>query len=169
MILISVPSSALAKYGLHEKSTDQEWLEAISGRVWNLGAKAGTETILGILTGERVGEAADLVALASIKVEDGGRITLTREPMSLEREARSEVRNLRVKLTRNPVSYLDLGENWHGCGCGCGVLVRPQVSFANGHDQKAIHERINRYFGGDVMKALAELDRVFGPEGNQER
>ena len=50
---------------------------------------------------------------------------------------------------RNPVTYLldpEAGERI--CLCGCGVPVSAHREFLPGHDQRAVHDRIARQWGG---------------------
>jgi hypothetical protein len=52
---------------------------------------------------------------------------------------------------RQPVTYIhDENDPPSTCGCGCGETVPEQRSFMPGHDQKAIHDRIARQWGGTV-------------------
>ncbi|MDP9481523.1 MAG: hypothetical protein M3R38_38650 [Actinomycetota bacterium] len=48
------------------------------------------------------------------------------------------------------------------CRCRCGTHVRN--AFAPGHDQRAIHDRINRHFGGSVVEFLDWFD-AHAPRG----
>lgn len=160
MLVISIPKSRLKHFGLHERSTDQEWLEAVAGKVWLLGERAVNQRVVAILTGEKAGSPADLVTLASIRTKFRNQIELTREPLKDAAELRKHIRDSRLVLTKNPIQYLDLYEELNHCACGCGE--RTKGTFASGHDQKAIHDRIRRYFGGDVLTAITEMDRVFG-------
>jgi hypothetical protein len=51
---------------------------------------------------------------------------------------------------RNPSTYFkDSGERTT-CACGCGEPVRAGRVFVPGHDQKAIHARITKQWGGPV-------------------
>ena len=52
---------------------------------------------------------------------------------------------------RNPVMYCDeTGAGIPICACGCGETVPANRSFVPGHDQKAIHQRITREWGGTI-------------------
>ncbi len=63
--------------------------------------------------------------------------------------------------SRNPARYWtakNLSGQYTSCLCGCGVEVRHQ--WLPGHDQRAIHDRIRRDFGGNVGDFVAWYDRV---------
>jgi hypothetical protein len=48
---------------------------------------------------------------------------------------------------RNPTTYID---DERLCACGCGEATKAGRAFAPGHDQRAIHERITRQWGGTL-------------------
>jgi hypothetical protein len=62
--------------------------------------------------------------------------------------------------SRASILYVDLPEerelNVRTCRCGCGEPVRGD--FLPGHDQRAIHDRIDRYFNGSVVTFLDWID-----------
>jgi hypothetical protein len=69
--------------------------------------------------------------------------------------------------SRNPARYW-MGKNlpaqYTACLCGCGVEVRNR--WLPGHDQRAIHDRIRRDFGGNVGEFVVWYDlakEVGGP------
>jgi hypothetical protein len=52
---------------------------------------------------------------------------------------------------RNPATYFrEPGGGPTACACGCGEPVPASRSFVPGHDQRAIHARITRQWGGTV-------------------
>lgn len=52
---------------------------------------------------------------------------------------------------RNPATYFrEPGAAPSTCACGCGEPVPANRAFLPGHDQKAIHERITKQWGGTV-------------------
>lgn len=52
---------------------------------------------------------------------------------------------------RNPVTYVhEPGGGPSTCACGCGETVPANRAFAPGHDQKAIHARIAKQWGGTL-------------------
>jgi hypothetical protein len=51
---------------------------------------------------------------------------------------------------RNPVTYHPDSDAPATCACGCGEPVPAGRLFVPGHDQRAIHERINRQWGGTI-------------------
>jgi hypothetical protein len=73
----------------------------------------------------------------------------------------------RPSANQNPIRYFDdpdadsLGSP---CKCGCGELTRG--IWAQGHDHKAIHQRIGRDFNGDVA---AFIDWYDGPDAQASR
>jgi hypothetical protein len=59
--------------------------------------------------------------------------------------------NRAVDNHRNPVTYVDDPDGQsRECACGCGVAVPRTRDFVPGHDQRAVHERIARRWGGTV-------------------
>jgi len=52
---------------------------------------------------------------------------------------------------RNPATYFkEPGGDPSTCACGCGEPVPASRSFVPGHDQKAIHARISKQWGGTL-------------------
>lgn len=52
---------------------------------------------------------------------------------------------------RNPVTYLpDPAAGERVCLCGCGMPVSVHREFLPGHDQRAVHDRLTRQWGGTV-------------------
>jgi hypothetical protein len=52
---------------------------------------------------------------------------------------------------RNPATYVrDSGAEPSTCACGCGHPIPAHRAFLPGHDQKAIHARITRQWGGTL-------------------
>lgn len=52
---------------------------------------------------------------------------------------------------RNPATYYrETGDVSSSCACGCGELVPANRAFAPGHDQRAIHSRITKQWGGTL-------------------
>jgi hypothetical protein len=61
---------------------------------------------------------------------------------------------------RNPTTYhADGGPRL--CACGCGEPVKAGRVFAAGHDQRAIHERIERQWGG-TLGFVRWFDETYG-------
>jgi hypothetical protein len=57
--------------------------------------------------------------------------------------------------SRNPIHYLP-DATGSPCRCGCGQVVRG--TWVHGHDQRAIHERIGRDFGGEIASFIGWYD-----------
>lgn len=64
-----------------------------------------------------------------------------------------------VQGVRNPVTYFEDDVDGLPCRCGCGGSVQGR-DFLPGHDQRAIHERINQI--GSVTEFLDWFDVVRG-------
>ncbi len=61
---------------------------------------------------------------------------------------------------RNPTTYHDDDEP-RTCACGCGETVTAGRSFIAGHDQRAIHDRIERQWGG-TRAFIRWFDATYG-------
>ncbi len=60
--------------------------------------------------------------------------------------------------SRNPIHYItDPADPAGTCKCGCGQATGG--TWVTGHDQRAIHERIGRDFGGDVAAFIDWYDQ----------
>jgi hypothetical protein len=67
-----------------------------------------------------------------------------------------------VQGVRNPVTYFEDDVDGQPCRCGCGGSVMSR-DFLPGHDQRAIHDRINQI--GTVAQFLDWFDIVRGNTG----
>lgn len=68
-----------------------------------------------------------------------------------------------VDSFRNPITYLDdpgTGGRPRTCACGCGTPIAQPRTFAPGHDQRAVHERITRQWGS-TLSFIAWFDQTF--------
>lgn len=59
--------------------------------------------------------------------------------------------------SRNPVFYLADALDHGTCRCGCGTAVE-RGEWSQGHDQRAIHDRIRADFGGSVSRFVDWYD-----------
>ena len=164
MLVLSIPSSQLDRYGVSEDSTEEEWLKAVEQKLAKLkvGARSIGQTSLAVITGN-IEQPGKLVAFTAIQVSLGGSLILIdpRRPDD-EDELRRKIQEANLVVTRNPVQYLNAESPSNNCACGCGIKV--WKDFASGHDQRALQARVQKYFGGSVLTAINELDRVFGTE-----
>ncbi|MET7304580.1 hypothetical protein [Embleya sp. NPDC005575] len=55
--------------------------------------------------------------------------------------------------SRNPIAYFRHPSEAGTCRCGCGEPV-PAGDWAQGHDQRALHQLVNDDFGGSVSRFL---------------
>ena len=63
-----------------------------------------------------------------------------------------------ASASRNPIHYITDPDDPTGvCKCGCGQSTNG--SWVTGHDQRAIHDRIRRDFGGAVEAFIEWYDR----------
>lgn len=74
--------------------------------------------------------------------------------------------DLPIDPARNPVTYIDDPEprqvdDSHRCACGCGTPIAASKSFAPGHDQRAVRERIARQWG-DTLGFIRWFDETYG-------
>ncbi len=62
-----------------------------------------------------------------------------------------------ASASRNPIHYISDPDDPRGlCKCGCGRATNG--IWVTGHDQRAIHDRIRRDFGGDVAAFIDWYD-----------
>lgn len=63
---------------------------------------------------------------------------------------------------RNPTTYHPDGDGPATCACGCGEAVKSgrAFSFAPGHDQRAVHERIVEQWG-DTLGFIRWFDQTY--------
>lgn len=64
--------------------------------------------------------------------------------------------------TRNPVRYFRSETERRFCACGCGEVIS-RGTWASGHDQQALHDRVRRGWG-DVAAFVRWFDRAEGGE-----
>ncbi len=139
--------------------TEEQTYEAGRGW-WRMAAGAEGERLALIISGGVVRLA---VAVDKWAVQDGrraftGRILQEGQPAHTRFVGQPDPSG---STSRNPARYWtakNLPGQYTSCLCGCGVEVRNQ--WLPGHDQRAIHDRIRRDFGGNVGDFVAWYDRV---------
>jgi hypothetical protein len=61
---------------------------------------------------------------------------------------------------RNPTTYHPDGDGPTRCACGCGEPMKSGRAFSPGHDQRAIHERIEEQWG-DTLGFIRWFDKTY--------
>lgn len=138
-------------FGYSHRMTDQELYETNRG-VWILGARANRESYaLFTYQGKvRLAVAIDDIVPAGTKRAIEGRILGPGDPVY----DRYVGKDTPAKPARNPVTYFESDLDNRKCLCGCGS--DSTRDFIQGHDQRAIHERIARI--GTVPQFLTWFD-----------
>jgi hypothetical protein len=162
--------------GYYPEMGEHEAFEAARG-VWTLGPAADKETFV-IVVGGGKGTGTVLAVAEIDTIEDDpllpgkrfltGRILDAGHPV---RDAYLGKSDPSGSTSQNAIAYArELPEErpflMRPCRCGCGIEVRR--AFAPGHDQRAIHDVITRYFGGSTVRFLDWMDDN-GPGGFDER
>lgn len=156
MLVIGLTPKRALKDGVTDLSSNAELIRYIETTPWFLGEQSKKETTLVIAIGN-LNEVVKSIRSFRIHVysdENKYKITID-ETINFEAV---------VFISRNPVGYLYVDADTKFCACGCGTDIGPNRDFLQGHDQKALYNRIKMYFGGSTLEAIKELDRIFGPK-----
>jgi hypothetical protein len=135
----------------YDASAPTEILFANNRGRWVLGPRAGREQYAAFsYTGDHT--VKFVAEIDGIEKVDGGRRALIGRALDPDHPiARRWVGAPAPDGHRNPTTYfVDPESEPPTCSCGCGEPVPPNRAFAPGHDQKAIHERITRQWGGTL-------------------
>lgn len=144
--------------GYDSSLSDAELFEQNRGR-WVLGARADREEYaLFSYIGDHT--VKFVAAIDGFEDVDRKRAIVGRVVGSGHPVARRWVGTPAPDRFRNPATYFDESEGPKLCACGCGDSVPVNRAFVPGHDQKAIHERITRQWGG-TLGFIAWFDEVF--------
>lgn len=165
--------------GYYPSMSEEAAFEAGRGS-WTLGPEADRHTFVMIVGRDR-SDAGPVLAVAEIDtIEDDplapgkrfltGRVLAEGHPVRDTYVGQPDPSGSR---SRNPIAYAhDLPEErayqLRSCRCGCGREVRR--AFAPGHDQRAIRNVVDRYFGGSTVRFLDWMDENGpGRDGDDER
>ena len=138
--------------GWDEHRSEQDIYEVNRG-VWLLGPRAEREHFATFSFDGFVKVVVEINGFEQVVMPDGrdkkaivGRVLKPGDP------AYDALIDREVDAHRNPVTYIDdaAGESARVCACGCGEAIAATRVFLPGHDQKAIHERINRQWGSTL-------------------
>lgn len=151
--------------GYWPRMSEDEAIEAGRG-CWRLGARADQERFALITGGGQVLAAMSIERVVSTSEPDRRALVGARlNPGHPVYDAYVGKPDPVEATSRNPIAYAHLPVEdeflTRRCACGCGEETTRD--FAPGHDQRAIHERIRRHFGGRVVDFLAWIDE-HGPE-----
>jgi hypothetical protein len=143
-------------YGYTEQATVEELFENNRGR-WVLGKRAEIEEYAVFsFTGDH--KVKFVAAIDGFEDFDGkraivGSVLPAEHPLAAQWVGKSS-----PDSHRNPTTYHD---DPRECGCGCGEPVKGGRSFVPGHDQRAIHARIERQWG-DTLGFIRWFDETYG-------
>ncbi|WP_433317932.1 hypothetical protein [Micromonospora chersina] len=135
--------------------SDQEVYNAARGW-WRLNSRAEQERYALVLAGDQVRLA---IAVKEWRAEGdrrafAGEILAPGDPVYDKFVGQSDPAE---STSRFPVLYLPDPLDAGVCRCGCGQAVT-RGEWAQGHDQRAIHERIRSDFGGSVSRFIDWYD-----------
>jgi hypothetical protein len=146
--------------------TEEQAYEAGRG-VWTLGPQADDERFAMIVAGHKgAGTVRAVVEIDEIHNDKEvagkryftGRVLPAGHPL---REAYLGQPDPSGSTSQNPIAYArnlpeEEGFLLRDCLCGCGAQMRR--AFAPGHDQRAINDRVARYFGGSAAAFIQWID-----------
>ncbi len=143
--------------GHFPRMTQKEAYEAGRG-VWKLGPRATAERFALIVGGDKV---RAVVKIERWYDEPDDRRSFTGTVLDDSHPVHKATYGLpdpSGSASRNPIAYAELAEEreFRVCACGCGEQT--QRDFAQGHDQRAIHNRIRQHFGGSTLAFLEWFD-----------
>jgi hypothetical protein len=153
--------------GWREGMTEAEVFDVNRGR-WVLGERADHEQYV-LFNAEGIVRAAG--EISRIAASDGkgdrdpdGRRVIFGKPLMPGHPVHDAFvgKTSPVEGNRNPVAYFDSGLDHRFCGCDCGQAVNGKSAFLPGHDQRAIHKRIEKV--GTVSEFLAWFDQAWSED-----
>jgi hypothetical protein len=132
--------------------------------LWLLGARAERERYATFSIDGTIKVVAEIDGLETIPAKDPSR-RAKRAIVGRVLEAGHPIADHFVQQPadqhRNPVTYLsDPDTSERTCACGCGTSVPGLRSWASGHDQRAVHDRITRQWG-DVLGFVRWFDATY--------
>lgn len=168
MLVLFVTPRLAWELDLHSRSTSQEALSAVGRRDWPLGPQSELERNVAVAIGPagQVGRILGVGRFVAVErpVQTAGRrrrSSITVSPLGA-RHPLSRLVGTSPEwcvIGRNPVKYVDAGLETSECLCGCGTQTSGAVArFLPGHDQRMLHDRIQRYFAGSILDAVGYMD-----------
>lgn len=135
-------------HGFNPEASLQELFDNNRGR-WVLGQRADREqyAVFSYIGDHTVKFVA---AIDGLEEFDGRRAIIGRVLGSDDPFAARWVGQPSPDRFRNPTTYHPDDDGPLTCACGCGESVKAGRTFAPGHDQRAIHERIEEQWGGTL-------------------
>lgn len=135
--------------------SDQDVYEQNRG-VWLLGRRSRNERLA---TFSHHGEVKVVVAIDGFEYAPGGKQAIIGRVLAAGDPDYDALIRTAVDTFRNPVTYQEQGDRV--CACGCGANVAGAVTFLPGHDQRAVHERINKQWGS-TLAFVNWFDNTYG-------
>jgi hypothetical protein len=129
--------------------------------IWHLGQRAEREThVLFSFTGDNT---VKFVAEIDRIEQAGDKRAVVGRPLPADHPiAKKWVGAPAPDNFRNPVTYSPSpGDDGSTCACGCGTAVPSSRMFAPGHDQRAIHARIEKEWG-NTLRFIQWFDAEYG-------
>ncbi|NKY58141.1 hypothetical protein [Nocardia flavorosea] len=151
--------------GWDKHASDQVNFEVNRG-VWNLGARAEREGYATFSSEGTVVAVAEIDRIENISMLDGSiKQAIAGRALQPGDAGYDLLIGRAVDNHRNPVTYIPdhPDEGPRTCACQCGAAVTGSRVFLPGHDQKAVHDRIQRQWGSTVA-FINWFDREFTGE-----
>ena len=133
--------------------------------IWGLGARAAREHYATFSYGGSVVVVVEIDHIEVIPRKDPSKrrvSAIAGRVLEPGDEAYDALIGQPVDSFRNPITYLEDpgGSQLHTCACGCATPIAQPRTFAPGHDQKAVHERITRQWGS-TLSFIAWFDETY--------
>lgn len=146
------------RVGFSETMSEAALYDANHG-CWKLGARANKEQYMIVSFGGIVRQAVEIESIEP--VTRGSRSVVHGTILKPGHAVYDKYvgKTSPVQGMRNPITYFDDDVDGRACRCGCGAVVSGR-DFLPGHDQRAIHDRINQI--GTVSQFLDWFDVVRG-------
>lgn len=143
-------------YGYLATATVQELFDNNRGR-WVLGKRADSEMYAVFsYTGDH--KVKFVAEIDGFEEYEGRRAIVGRPLADSHPLAKQWVGKRSPDSFRNPTTYHD---ELRECACGCGEPIKSGRNFVPGHDQRAVHERIERQWGS-TLGFIRWFDETYG-------
>ena len=149
--------------GWDPKRSDQVNFEHNRG-LWHLSPRAERERYATFSLDGKIRLVAEIEGIEVIPTKDSSRRpkkAIVGRVLSPEHPAYKHFIDRPVDGHRNPVTYIeDPDSGPRTCACGCGEPVPGKRTFVSGHDQRAVHSRIQSEWG-DTLGFINWFDATY--------